>query len=913
MRRLQIKFPNQIRISGWDFGSSARAMNQAGGKDSLMTYECEFPQAELGKGLNSTTERKSMSTKTTIKRIALVAVSALGLGVLTSVAPASAATVTATGVSAGAVGPARVGVATTVRIAITHAAAAATTDTMVVTATLTAKPTLSTGTVLDLNAGGASSATLTRLGNTYANATFASNPSASATVSSGTAAVASTTATTNYVDVALTPDVAGTYTYLVSVGNSTYVAGDKSVAVTITTAGAPATATMTTIASAIAANGANGSPIKVVLKDANGNVTKPDANEAITLSVTTGSATLSGASSVSLGASDFVTGAAITNIKDATASDTVVVTLAGGGLLGGVTSLNTTLAMTSTANASLNTAAGTAAWQQGTGVATTGFKLASQTSLIYPATATSQSIGLSSLTANGASTDTSATTKYATIVVTDTTGAITGFEGTVFDRVVSQAGYGATISSALSITATLGTTHSYTVSNALNSNTLVVTGATPAATTVGAISPAIVNSAIGGSNTFTAKVTDQFGVAYANAAVTASVSAGRNSATASAALASDASGYVSWTLKDTGTTGTSDTVQFAGATTVTATVNYGLATVSTATITGGDTTAGVTATVKSVKDISAGDGAEAGAQTFTVTVKDVNGALLSGLPVSWSVSGTGAAVTSTTKAGWTSSTGTNSASVYAWIAGTYTVTASVGGKTATAEITFGQTGAGEERSISATVSGPMVTAKVVDRFGNPVPGVTVYATKTGDGYFGAGVTKTSGTTATDGTVEFVVAGGAADVTVSTLSYSAVAGTCPSGQTGALKGNLDCTADPADATAFTATTAGTAVKAEAGVGASYDAAGVSSASVSVTSAGTSDSVDAANEATDAANAATDAANAAAEAADAATAAAQDAQAAVAELATKVASLIAGIKAQITTLTNLVIKIQKKVRA
>jgi len=76
---------------------------------------------------------------------------------------------------------------------------------------------------------------------------------------------------------------------------------------------------------------------------------------------------------------------------------------------------------------------------------------------------------------------------------------------------------------------------------------------------------------------------------------------------------------------------------------------------------------------------------------------------------------------------------------------------------------------------------------------------------------------------------------------------------------------------------------------------------------------SDSVDAANEATDAANAATDAANAAAEAADAATAAAQDAQAAVAELATKVASLIAGIKAQITSLTNLVIKIQKKVKA
>ena len=78
-------------------------------------------------------------------------------------------------------------------------------------------------------------------------------------------------------------------------------------------------------------------------------------------------------------------------------------------------------------------------------------------------------------------------------------------------------------------------------------------------------------------------------------------------------------------------------------------------------------------------------------------------------------------------------------------------------------------------------------------------------------------------------------------------------------------------------------------------------------------GSSAAIDAANEATDAANAATDAANAAAEAADAATAAAQDAQAAVAALATQVAGLISGIKKQLTSLSNLIIKIQKKVKA
>ena len=47
-------------------------------------------KAEIGNVSISTTERKQMSSKTTFKRIALVAVAALGLGVL-SVAPSSAA------------------------------------------------------------------------------------------------------------------------------------------------------------------------------------------------------------------------------------------------------------------------------------------------------------------------------------------------------------------------------------------------------------------------------------------------------------------------------------------------------------------------------------------------------------------------------------------------------------------------------------------------------------------------------------------------------------------------------------------------------------------------------------------------------------------------------------------------------
>jgi hypothetical protein len=56
--------------------------------------ELEGPQdlrARSRKFLNLTNERKNMSTKTNFKRVALVAVASLGLGVLTSVAPANAA------------------------------------------------------------------------------------------------------------------------------------------------------------------------------------------------------------------------------------------------------------------------------------------------------------------------------------------------------------------------------------------------------------------------------------------------------------------------------------------------------------------------------------------------------------------------------------------------------------------------------------------------------------------------------------------------------------------------------------------------------------------------------------------------------------------------------------------------------
>ena len=116
------------------------------------------------------------------------------------------------------------------------------------------------------------------------------------------------------------------------------------------------------------------------------------------------------------------------------------------------------------------------------------------------------------------------------------------------------------------------------------------------------------------------------------------------------------------------------------------------------------------------------------------------------------------------------------------------------------------------------------------------------------------------------------------------------------------------------TAYAPLSAGPVViTATSGSGSSATAATVTATATVVSDGVAQAAADAAAEATDAANAATDAANAAAEAADAATAAAQDAADAVAALSTSVAAMIDALKKQITALTNLVIKIQKKVKA
>jgi hypothetical protein len=149
MKTFRIKFPRRVRIHGGECGAVARALHHAAQKEALMPYEqfknslisdeCVLKRpADLEKSSISTfLERKQMSTKTSIKRIALVAVSALGFGLL-SVAPSNAA-VTGLQFTASVPVP-TVTVGDTVNINFNIAGSADATETVTVGSSVVAEP-----------------------------------------------------------------------------------------------------------------------------------------------------------------------------------------------------------------------------------------------------------------------------------------------------------------------------------------------------------------------------------------------------------------------------------------------------------------------------------------------------------------------------------------------------------------------------------------------------------------------------------------------------------------------------------------------------------------------------------------------------------------------------------------------------
>jgi hypothetical protein len=272
--------------------------------------------------------------------------------------------------------------------------------------------------------------------------------------------------------------------------------------------------------------------------------------------------------------------------------------------------------------------------------------------------------------------------------------------------------------------------------------------------------------------------------------------------------------------------------------------------------------------------------------TITALVTDSNGTLVRGATV-YAVSDTVAAISNSyTSCGTTTSTGLVTCNLTAVAAGTANITLTTN-SSATA------TGGASSTPVAVRVSDGVAT-KVDYKFDKDTyaPGETAKITATvsnAAGVLPAGtytVLSSAGVTA-----NYTVAGLPAATVLAVLNTGAATYTVtiPTGITGDLQ-----LAGTASATTIAAT---------------FGKATIVNAAQEAANAAT----DAAAEAIDAANAATDAANAAAEAADAATAAAQDAADAVAALSVSVAAMIDSLKKQITALTNLVIKIQKKVKA
>ena len=126
------RFLRRVRIHGGEFDTSARAMYRD---------EVVYPlQAELRIVRRSTIERKQMSTKTTFKRITLVTVAALGLGVM-SVAPSSAAVqLDSIAVSAASTTQNTTETLTATAVVVTATLASTNSETMTVTATIQSGP-----------------------------------------------------------------------------------------------------------------------------------------------------------------------------------------------------------------------------------------------------------------------------------------------------------------------------------------------------------------------------------------------------------------------------------------------------------------------------------------------------------------------------------------------------------------------------------------------------------------------------------------------------------------------------------------------------------------------------------------------------------------------------------------------------
>jgi hypothetical protein len=913
-------------------------------------------QADSGKALGSTfIERKQMSTKTTLKRIALVVVSALGFGLMATVAPANATLRAPTSISFDGTTGLRAGETKAITVTFALPTGTVTGDTIAVVARVTSAPASSFAIGRAATSGVAAANSTVATADTFTWAEPGSGNGSYGTISANTHNAAGATSNDNWTAAAeytidssagdslttgrltlnIKPDAAGSYTVLVGVGSAALLSYDTrselagattanlvanltTSSVTITTGSTPDAVTLAAVTSGAPQDTDIGALWKATVTNA-GAATNLSSSETFVLSSNSSTITFADHTGTdltnnTLTSSMFSAGVAYFTVQS-TAEETASITITGAGLLSssvtgtGTVTFTTSDEGTASAFSIASTTTSLAVNSVATVTAGTYYGRPGASSYPFRVTGTAENVE--------------------TVTVTDTYGKLTGKAGAKYDKTLTL---GVTATPYASFTVTPLTAMVAGESFIVNLNdsaagvrqvTVTMTASTPTTMTV---SNDIRRVAAAASTSFTATLKDQYGAVMANEVVNVSVS-GRNPTTSSAAYTTNSLGQVTHTVTDAGTASVNDTVTFTSSTgskSDTATIIYGTATAGAVELEGPNTD-DTLITYADNTDIAAGaTGAQATTASVVATVEDASGNPLNGMLITFTVAGTNCAITSSTQSQYTIADGTATAKVYKWTNGSCVVTATSGGQTGTDTVYFAQKTAEEARTIAGSVSGNVITATVKDRFGNPVNGAYVWASRTGGGFFANGASSTSAATGEDGTVQFVYTTDPA--TAATVKLALGSSTAANQEFGQSAAGANLVTSTTATDIFTATTVGTAILNETGVGASIAPAGVNSVTVTVAAAVSSSQAaaeaasDAAAEAIDAANAATDAANLAAEAADAATVAAEEARdaadaatAAVEELATQVATLMAALKAQITTLANTVAKIAKKVKA
>jgi len=983
MRRLQFKFLSQIRISGWDFGSSARAMNQAGGFIST--------QADLEKVSRSTTERKSMSTKTTIKRIALVAVSALGLGLVSTVS-ATAATgtytssfaldttsltvVNSTAASAG-VNYGMIGVSLTDDAGHPHAFYSNESITVAVTAWPATETTSAPNDFVFTNFSRTTTTSNNNKGGTWADSpTGAGSSNAYQTGNRGSYAINQYTSggsasganygvlSKYYVGIGLDQNKKaldkGAYTIRFRLTDGNGFITDKTVQVKFVTSAADSGAVITLAQGGNVRTGETitygaNNYLSATLKDANGGLIQTGSTAAFAPGLPALTAAIWGGSTAAIvdattkfyvydtGTESADYSGAVPGTETWASDSGTAFSAYGNGVYGVVTSLALTPGETTNSRLPAVTGATVSPYLRVT------YGSTAKTLALTVYSASAGTAGTPVITASGMSALTTSTPYKVPLTTKSFTYTVSG----------ATAGQAYVYNVAWTNTATgdqtpADSTPTTVYANSSGNVTFTVTNANPvdgakavvsvtgfatnpadqtvtwskgtAATISVSLNGAYV--ALKSTNKFVATVTDDFGNPVSGVVLQPSLSTTSSNYTASiASVVTGADGTASYSLTDAAAVAAgTDKVSFvdvAGTlTAVSSTITYAATAPAVTSMTAYYSPSATATTAAAVATAvpTSGIYADSSGTKFKVVIAKTIGAAVttadttvtsgvaSGdqLVIRIATGKAGATVTATASTGayikatsgfavsstskYTSSVGDAYFVVGTNVTGANTITFTSG--TATTSVAFWSTTvAASARFLTltkGTVAGSVV-AKLADRYGNGISGVSVQI-GTDSGTLGNGQMTTVYTTDANGQVTVVPVGAAND----TANITALVST---------------TGD--DTTSIAGYVGSTAVDTTL-------AAGTRTATLAV-SLGTSGSdaaqaaTDAANEATDAANAATDAANAAAEAADAATAAAQDAQAAVAALASQVADLIAGIKAQITALTNLVIKIQKKVKA